>query len=68
MKYFYKYKLNYIAGIFKAMDSYKIADLEKGIKIKNGKITTPVILLTLLQYMYCLLWFALILCTIYTSV
>jgi len=48
MKYFCKYKLNYIAGIVKAMDSYKIADLEKGIKIKNGKITTPVILLTIL--------------------
>jgi len=32
MKYFYKYKLNYIAGIVMAMDSYKIAGLEKGIK------------------------------------
>jgi hypothetical protein len=37
MKYFYKYKLNYIAGIFKAMDSYKIADLEKGIKDQEWK-------------------------------
>lgn len=27
MKYFYKYKLNYIAGIVKARDSYQIADL-----------------------------------------
>ena len=37
MKYFYKYKLNYIAGIFKAMDSYKIANLEKGIKDQEWK-------------------------------
>jgi hypothetical protein len=29
MKYFYKYKLNYIAGIVKAKNSYKIADLER---------------------------------------
>ena len=37
MKYFYKYKLNYIAGIVKALDSYKIADLEKGIKDQEWK-------------------------------
>jgi hypothetical protein len=37
MKYFYKYKLNYIAGIIKAMDSYKIADLEKEIKDQEWK-------------------------------
>jgi hypothetical protein len=37
MKCFYKYKLNYIAGIFKAMDSFKIADLVKGIKDQEWK-------------------------------
>jgi hypothetical protein len=32
MRYFYKHKRNYIAGIIKGMYSYKIADLGKGNK------------------------------------
>jgi len=37
VKYFYKHKLNYIAGLVMAMESYKIADLEKGIKDQEWK-------------------------------